>query len=173
MEEGSKVSKIKDFILTEEENGRRPVMPMSMDNLTESATQHIAPKQAVSPIVEYWQCCRNVVLAAGTVAAYKKLIQNYESENTRHVVAPIVENKEYYPNGIKDTHEALQIASNEYDQKCDHLNELACKNNLHKIIPQNLLSRLYDKRMRDKYKQRIKRYEEEEHPPIALDEILL
>lgn len=171
------MSKIVDFKLREEEAGRQPSIPVSVVNVAETATKTVANLveaiQPVSFIVSYWQLCHTVILAAGKVADKEKLILNYTNENTRHIVAPIVENKRYYPKGIESVRKARLSAMTRYYQAIDRLNEFAYEHNRDQVIPMKLLSLLADEDTRDKYKQRIKLYKEQEHPPIALDEIQL
>ena len=176
------MSRITDLLIEEQETGRRtalmftstatePVAETAVETAKETVVNLVAAQKPVNPNVSYWRLCYAVVLAAGKVAEREKLILNYTDENTRHKVAPIVENTDYYSDGIESVREARLAAMAEFFRAFDRLNEFAYDHNRDRVAPMELLSRLYHKKARDSYKRRIKNYEEEAHPPIALDEI--
>lgn len=138
---------------------------------TESAAKLVATKKAANPSADYWRICYQVVLAAGKVAKMENLIKNYRDESTRHAVAPTVENKQTFPNGIKSVHDARKAAMEAFFQIVDHLNEFALKHQRDQVTGMELLSRFYDGAERDKIRTRIEQYIEKSHPPIPLNEI--
>ena len=184
------MSKLSDLLIEEQETGRRAVLMFAAGTATEAIVEPtakpvaetaaeaaketvtlVAAQKPVDPNVSYWRLCYTVVLAAGKVAEREKLILNYQDENTRHKVAPIVENRHYYSDGIESVCKARLAAMEEYFQAVDRLNKFSYEHGRDRFAPMKLLSSLYEKKARDSYKRHIKSYEEEAHPPIALDEI--
>ena len=123
--------------------------------------------------VEYWQLCREVILAAGKIAKQDKLILDYQHNDACCRVVPVVKDLARYLLGMASIYTARQAATTDYYVAFDCLNKFACECGYKQVLPMGLLSDLTDKRVRDKYKYWIGIYEKQNHPPIALDEIQL
>ncbi len=119
----------------------------------------------------YWETCWAMTYIAGDLASHDKLIITYRDKSKRHNVVKVIKNKEVFPNGIFSVKDARFVDLAKFWKLVDDINYYAVKRGMDQVHPATLLGILYDPKVRERFRNAVRKHAETDHPPFEADEV--
>ena len=118
---------------------------------------------------EYWQLCRNIVDAAGELAAKDKLLMNFRDPTNQHKVQHVIQKS--FKGDVKFLKEARADRITNFFQCVDKVNWYAREHDLSQVSAMKLMGILEDREMRKRFRHHIQKHIDGDHPPFEMDEV--